>query len=162
LESCDRTSHSQIVHLILTIGGDGCDVAKHVTKVCSPSDENKSPVAAEEATFKRLLEGKDRSKKALQRAIAETVGRPDGLLIQRPNVIYFCRTSEICQKFCLRTIPMHPPATQRRRHYSKRLTTTTWPRSKPIRSSSLRNWKSSRRPKGRRRAEGTRRRWQRR
>ena len=73
MESC--VEGTQVVHLILARGGDGCEIAKHLTRKCAPSAANERPVAPGDATFKALLEGKDRSRAALEDAIAGEVSR---------------------------------------------------------------------------------------
>ncbi len=73
LESCDAASHSQIVHLILSKGGTECEIAKHLTRVCEPTEENRNLSTPDGALFKDMLDGKERSKEALEKAINQTV-----------------------------------------------------------------------------------------
>ncbi|TRY70679.1 hypothetical protein TCAL_05431 [Tigriopus californicus] len=70
LEACIEAEHSQTVHLILSKGGVQCDITKHLTKVCIPSQDNKHPITPSKALFKDLLEGNQPvSKEGLQETI---------------------------------------------------------------------------------------------
>ena len=45
----------------------------YVSRKCAPSASNDRPVTPEDAAFRALLEGKDRSRAALEKAIANNV-----------------------------------------------------------------------------------------
>ena len=73
LEVCDTEKKVQVVHLILAEGGTNCEVVRHLTKECKPSQENDHPVMPEKAVFKELLLSKNHSLEALEETLNNTV-----------------------------------------------------------------------------------------
>ena len=72
MESC--VERVQVVHLLLARGAsDDCEIARHLSRKCAPSAANDRPVTPEDAAFRALLDGKDRSRAALEKAIANDV-----------------------------------------------------------------------------------------
>jgi hypothetical protein len=74
LEICDAKEKTQVVHLILSEGGIGCDLTKHLTKSCTPNQENDHPIMPQNAVFKNLLLSDNHTKEALEAILNKTVG----------------------------------------------------------------------------------------
>ena len=72
LEVCDPVKKVQVVHLILAEGGNNCEVVRHLTKECVPSQENDHPVMPEKAVFKELLLSKNHTLEALEETLNHT------------------------------------------------------------------------------------------
>ena len=73
LEVCDPVKKVQVVHLILAEGGNNCEVVRHLTKECIPSQDNDHPVMPEKAVFKELLLSKNHTLEALEETLNHTV-----------------------------------------------------------------------------------------
>ena len=73
LEICDAKEKSQTVHLILSEGGSGCELTKHLIKSCTPNQENDHPIMPQNAIFKGFLLSDNHTKEALSVVLNKTV-----------------------------------------------------------------------------------------
>jgi hypothetical protein len=73
LEICDAKEKTQVVHLILSEGGTGCELTQHLTKSCSPNQENDHPIMPQNAVFKSFLLSDNHTKEALEALLNKTV-----------------------------------------------------------------------------------------